>query len=101
MCRSTSATSGFVDKSGVACTSSGGTILLESHGTVYGPGGQQVPPSPSLTQLLLTLLRGVFTDSSKGLVLYYHYADTTVGLGDGSYKFGWNVLKWSSGWPSV
>lgn len=42
MCRSTSATGGFVDQSGVACTSSGGSILLESHGTVYGPGGQYV-----------------------------------------------------------
>lgn len=48
MCRSTSPTGGFVDKSGVACTSSGGSILLESHGTVYGPGGQYVClPSPS------------------------------------------------------
>jgi arabinan endo-1,5-alpha-L-arabinosidase len=84
MCRSTSATSGFVDSSGTACTSSGGDILLESHGTVYGPGGQ-----------------GVFTDSSKGLVLYYHYADTTVGLADADYKFGWNALKWSNGWPYV
>ncbi|KAH8687433.1 arabinan endo-1,5-alpha-L-arabinosidase A [Tricladium varicosporioides] len=83
MCRSTSATGGFVDKSGVACTANGGTVLLESHGTTYGPGGQ-----------------GVFTDSS-GPVLYYHYAKTTVGLGDGSYLFGWNLLKWSSGWPSV
>jgi hypothetical protein len=45
--------------------------------------------------------RGVFTDSSKGLVLYYHYANTNVGLGDGSYLFGWNALQWSSGWPYV
>lgn len=84
MCRSTSATGGFVDKSGVACTASGGSTLLASHGTVYGPGGQ-----------------GVFNAGSIGLVLYYHYADTTVGLGDGSYKLGWNVLTWSSGWPVV
>lgn len=40
MCRSTSATGGFVDASGVACTASGGTTLLASHGDVYGPGGQ-------------------------------------------------------------
>lgn len=40
MCRSTYATGGFVDKNGVACTSSGRSILLESHGTTYGPGGQ-------------------------------------------------------------
>lgn len=49
----------------------------------------------------LTCARGVFTDSSLGLVLYYHYAKTTVGLGDGSYLFGWNKLSWSSGWPVV
>ncbi|KAL1962282.1 hypothetical protein VTN77DRAFT_9872 [Rasamsonia byssochlamydoides] len=40
VCRSTSPTGGFVDKDGVACTNGGGTIVLESHGTVYGPGGQ-------------------------------------------------------------
>lgn len=45
--------------------------------------------------------RGVFTDSSLGLVLYYHYANTNVGLGDGAYLFGWNKLNWSNGWPSV
>ncbi|KUJ18108.1 putative arabinan endo-1,5-alpha-L-arabinosidase C [Mollisia scopiformis] len=84
MCRSTSATSGFVDKSGTACLSSGGTILLESHGVVYGPGGQ-----------------GVLYDSSLGYVLYYHYADTNDGLADADYLFGWNVLTWSDGWPVV
>lgn len=45
--------------------------------------------------------RGVFTDSSMGLVLYYHYANTNVGLGDGQYLFGWNKLSWSNGWPYV
>lgn len=42
MCRSKSATGNFVDKAGTACTNGGGTILLGSHGTVYGPGGQYV-----------------------------------------------------------
>jgi arabinan endo-1,5-alpha-L-arabinosidase len=84
MCRSTSPTGGFVDKSGVSCTAGGGTTLLASHGNIYGPGGQ-----------------GVFTDSSHGLTLYYHYADKTVGLADDEYLFGWNQLKWSDGWPSV
>ena len=45
--------------------------------------------------------RGVFTDTSRGLVLYYHYADTDVGLADADYLFGWNTLSWSSGWPVV
>ncbi|CAL3972538.1 unnamed protein product [Diplocarpon coronariae] len=84
MCRSKSATGAFVDRNGQKCTASGGSPLLESHDKVYGPGGQ-----------------GVFYDDSKGLVLYYHYANTDVGLGDGSYLFGWNALTWSGGWPSV
>jgi arabinan endo-1,5-alpha-L-arabinosidase len=40
MCRSTSATGGFLDASGRACTANGGTTLLASQGNVYGPGGQ-------------------------------------------------------------
>ncbi|RDW84950.1 arabinan endo-1,5-alpha-L-arabinosidase-4 [Coleophoma cylindrospora] len=84
MCRSTSATGSFVDKDGKACTAGGGSTLLKSHGVVYGPGGQ-----------------GVFTDTSKGLVLYYHYADTNDGLADANYLFGWNAITWSSGWPVV
>ena len=60
MGRSTSATGGFVrvvvphlllrgsnkeyqvDKSGKKLTAGGGTTLLASHGTTYGPGGQYV-----------------------------------------------------------
>ncbi|OQE13774.1 hypothetical protein PENFLA_c043G08503 [Penicillium flavigenum] len=84
VCRSTSPTSGFVDKSGVACTNGGGTVVLESHGNVYGPGGQ-----------------GVFTDSSLGPVLYYHYVDTTIGYADNKKLFGWNKIDFSSGWPVV
>jgi arabinan endo-1,5-alpha-L-arabinosidase len=56
VCRSTSATGGFKDKNGVACTSGGGTAVLASHGYVYGPGGQ-----------------GVYQDPTYGPVLYYHY----------------------------
>ncbi|KAI0896184.1 glycoside hydrolase family 43 protein [Annulohypoxylon nitens] len=84
VCRSTSATGGYVDSSGKACTSSGGTIVLESHGTVYGPGGQ-----------------GVYNDPNHGPVLYYHYVDTTIGYADGDKRFGWNTIDFSSGWPVV
>ncbi|KAL2825036.1 glycosyl hydrolase [Aspergillus cavernicola] len=83
-CRSSSATGGFVDASGVACTAGGGTIVLESHDNVYGPGGQ-----------------GVFTDPTLGPVLYYHYVDTTIGYADSQKVFGWNVIDFSSGWPVV
>lgn len=45
--------------------------------------------------------RGVFTDSTHGPVLYYHYVDTTIGYGDGQKLFGWNKIDFSSGWPVV
>ncbi|KAH9890242.1 glycosyl hydrolase [Xylariomycetidae sp. FL2044] len=84
VCRSTTATGGFVDASGTACTGGGGTVVLESHGTVYGPGGQ-----------------GVYDDPTYGPVLYYHYVDTTIGYSDGQKQFGWNTIDFSSGWPVV
>jgi arabinan endo-1,5-alpha-L-arabinosidase len=84
VCRSSSATGPFTDKSGVGCIYGGGTDVLTSHGNVYGPGGQ-----------------GVFSDPSLGPVLYYHYVDTTVGFADGQKKFGVNKIDFSSGWPVV
>ncbi|KAI1774361.1 glycoside hydrolase family 43 protein [Hypoxylon cercidicola] len=84
VCRSTSATGGFVDASGRACTNGGGTVVLESHDFVYGPGGQ-----------------GVYNDPTHGPVLYYHYVDTRIGYADGQKQFGWNTINFSSGWPVV
>ena len=84
VCRSTSPTGGFVDATGAACTSGGGTVVLESHDFVYGPGGQ-----------------GVFNDPKNGPVLYYHYVNTNIGYGDGDKQFGWNTIDFSSGWPVV
>lgn len=84
VCRSSSATGGFVDKSGASCTSGGGTIVLESHDKVYGPGGQSV-----------------YNDPNNGWVLVYHYVDTSIGYADGDKRFGWNKINWSSGWPVV
>ncbi|KAL6235528.1 Arabinan endo-1,5-alpha-L-arabinosidase C [Aspergillus navahoensis] len=85
VCRSASGAGDFVDKQGRSClTENGGTTILASHGNVYGPGGQ-----------------GVFEDSSRGWVLYYHYANPNIGLSTSQYQFGWNVLQWTDGWPSV
>ncbi|KAF2476670.1 endo-1,5-alpha-L-arabinosidase [Lindgomyces ingoldianus] len=84
VCRSSTVTGGYVDKSGNQCTAGGGTTVLESHDWVYGPGGQ-----------------GVFTDPSLGPVLYYHYVDTRIGYADGQKQFGVNKLSFSSGWPVV
>ncbi|KAK1750465.1 putative arabinan endo-1,5-alpha-L-arabinosidase A [Echria macrotheca] len=84
VCRSDSPSGGFVDQSGVACTSGGGTVVLGSHKWVYGPGGQ-----------------GVYRDAVLGPILYYHYVDTRVGYADGQKRFGWNKLDFSTGWPAV
>ncbi|KAE8349592.1 putative arabinan endo-1,5-alpha-L-arabinosidase A [Aspergillus coremiiformis] len=84
VCRSNSPRGNFVDANGVPCTQGGGTVVLESHDNVYGPGGQ-----------------GVYDDPTHGPVLYYHYVDTNIGYADGQKLFGWNTLDFSSGWPRV
>jgi arabinan endo-1,5-alpha-L-arabinosidase len=63
VCRSASVTGPFVDKSGKSCTANGGTIVLESHGYVYGPGGQ-----------------GILADPTYGTVLYYHYGKKRLAI---------------------
>ncbi|PGH18305.1 hypothetical protein AJ79_00644 [Helicocarpus griseus UAMH5409] len=83
-CRSDRVDGGYVDANGVDCMAGGGTVVLESHDNVYGPGGQ-----------------GVYTDPDLGPILYYHYVDTNIGYADGQKLFGWNQIDFSSGWPVV
>jgi arabinan endo-1,5-alpha-L-arabinosidase len=47
VCRGTDAVGPFTDKNGVSCRSGGGTVVLESHDWVYGPGGQGVYQDPT------------------------------------------------------
>ena len=47
VCRSISATRSFVDRAGIPCLNGGGTVVLESHDWVYGPGGQGVYQDPT------------------------------------------------------
>lgn len=68
---------GYVDKSGVALTSGGGTLVLGSHSSVIGPGGEDV-----------------YTDSDGPILVYHYYTPS------GS-KLGINRLDFSSGWPVV
>ncbi|ETM35107.1 hypothetical protein L914_17939, partial [Phytophthora nicotianae] len=82
VCRSKSGVMDFRDSEGKLCTEGGGTVVLASHGDVYGPGGQ-----------------GVYDDPTYGPILYYHYVNTTIGYADGQKQFGWNKLDFSSGWP--
>lgn len=79
--RSTSPTGPFYDRGGVALTAAGGTILLSTHGNIYGPGGQSV----------------ILVGSQP--ILVYHYYD---GANSGTPTLGLNNLKFDSdGWPSV
>ena len=73
-----------VDEKGTSCLSSGGTLVLGSHGEVYGPGGQ-----------------GVYDDPTDGPVLYYHYVNTSIGYADADKRLGINKIDFSSGWPVV
>ncbi|KAH8115649.1 glycoside hydrolase family 43 protein [Phellopilus nigrolimitatus] len=75
--RSLSSTGGFIDASGVALLKGGGTLVLETHDAIFGPGGQD----------LLT--------DNDGPILFYHYWPTTGNL----QVLGVNGLDFSSGWP--
>lgn len=57
VCRSSRSTGGFVDRNGVACTNGGGTVVLESHNNVYGPGGQGVYQDPTYGPVSILILR--------------------------------------------
>lgn len=79
--RATSPTGPYVDESGVAAMSGGGTQILGTHGFVVGPGGQTV------------------MHDGDGDLLVYHYYDGNL---NGTAQLGLNHLSWSSsGWPTV
>jgi arabinan endo-1,5-alpha-L-arabinosidase len=79
--RSTSPTGPYLDRGGLDLMNGGGTILLSSHGNIYGPGGQSVMMVG--TQPLLV----------------YHYYD---GNANGTPTLGLNDLVFdATGWPSI
>jgi arabinan endo-1,5-alpha-L-arabinosidase len=90
---------------------SGGTILLESHDQVYGPGGQYVAHIPFLEHLhtmdhvLTRPPRGVLNDKDLGLILYYQFYPLATkeagGDGNAGFMYGWNELGWEDDWPYV
>ncbi|KOG20733.1 arabinan endo-1,5-alpha-L-arabinosidase [Streptomyces viridochromogenes] len=76
--RATSITGPYTDKNGVSMMNNGGTPVLESHGSVIGPGGQSI------------------MNDADGDLIVYHYYD---GNDNGTPKLGINLLNWSTGWP--
>ncbi|HEY5212970.1 MAG TPA: family 43 glycosylhydrolase [Acidobacteriaceae bacterium] len=83
--RATSPQGPYLDRGGLDLKNGGGTILMSSHGSVYGPGGQSV-----------------FTDMVSGVAtptLVYHYYD---GNNNGTPTLGINRLGFTTdGWPVV
>ncbi|KAF9454809.1 glycoside hydrolase family 43 protein [Macrolepiota fuliginosa MF-IS2] len=75
--RSTSATGGFVDQAGVSLLNGGGTLVLGSHDSIIGPGGQDL-----------------MVDGDGPILVYHYYTPS------GSF-LGINRLDFSSGWPVV
>ena len=79
--RSTSPTGPYLDRGGLDLLDGGGTVLLSSHGHIYGPGGQSVMKVGSQP------------------LLVYHYYDGNAG---GAPRLGLNSLSFDAdGWPSV
>lgn len=77
--RSTSITGPYRDRAGTLMTAGGGTEILASHGSVYGPGHP-----------------GVLTDVDADVLTYHYYTST------GTPRLGLNLLGWdSSAWPYV
>ncbi|KAI0007512.1 glycoside hydrolase family 43 protein [Xylariaceae sp. FL0662B] len=88
VCRSKQARGGYVDDRGVDCArQSGGKEILGTHGDIWAPGGQ-----------------GVLVDEEAGgPIIYYHYVpyDTKTKTPANEFRFGWNKLDFSSGWPVI
>jgi len=77
--RSRDVTGPYLDAEGNDLVGGGGTILLDSHGAVVGPGGQSV---------------------SDG-VLAFHYYDASNEAIPGFPTLGLQRLAWRDGWPVV
>jgi len=73
--RATSVTGPYEDQSGVPLILGGGTLVLGSHNSIIGPGGQSV-----------------YQDTDAVVLDYHWYTSTTSNLGI-------NFLNFSTGWP--
>ncbi|KAF8889230.1 secreted arabinase [Mucidula mucida] len=75
--RADSVSGTYYDADGVSLLEGGGTLVLETHDAIYGPGGQDI-----------------FEDGDGPLLIYHYYTS------DGSF-LGINLLDFSTGWPVV
>lgn len=77
--RSESVSGPYLDKGGRNMFGGGGTILLESHGAIHGPGGQSV----------------------FGDYLAFHYYDASNEAAPYIPTLGLQKMGWEDGWPTV
>lgn len=73
--RSSSITGTYVDQAGVSLKSGGGTLILSTHGSIVGPGGQSVFKTGGVVYLV------------------YHYYTSS------GFNLAVNKLDFSTGWP--
>lgn len=85
--RSQTVTGPYLDRGGIDLVNGGGTILISSHGNIYGPGGASV-------------FTDTGTDGSQSQpTLVYHYYD---GNNNGAPTLGINRLAFDAdGWPYI
>jgi len=85
--RSQTVTGPYYDRGGISLADGGGTILISSHGNIFGPGGASV-------------FTDTGSDGSKSLpTIVYHYYD---GNNNGTPTLGINRLNFTSdGWPYI
>ncbi|MDB1090015.1 arabinan endo-1,5-alpha-L-arabinosidase [Streptomyces sp. ACA25] len=77
--RSTQVTGPYLDRDGRAMMSGGGTEILAGHGSIHGPGHQDV-----------------FADTDSDILAYHYYTP------NGTAQLGINWLGWdTAGWPYV
>ena len=76
--RSTNIKGPYLDKSGKDMMQGGGTQMMNSHGSIHGPGHN-----------------AVFSDTDGDVLVYHYYRD------DGVAQLGINLIRYDNGWPVI
>lgn len=76
--RSTSVTGPYVDRTGRNMMQGGGTEILASHGSIFGPGHP-----------------GVLSDNDADVLFYHYYTSNNQA------RMGINLIRWENDWPVV
>lgn len=114
-CRSTALEGPYADQDGTSCLEGGGNYVLESHGEVYGPGAQGIYDDPTngviiyyrygkwdwfvLVEPMVYCL--IYQPVRVEIVANSGPVNTTIGYAVADYQWGWNVIDWVDGWPTI